>query len=106
MEAEEKAKGKSRMEERRRGQRRLRRKRTCSEVNGEQQKNETGTCCQELDFNDPHGFLSMQDILGCCDPREVQVTAALKLKGSKTQHTSKATAKPCKELQECMRPCK
>lgn len=34
VEAEEKVKGKSRMEERKRWQRRLRRKRACSEVNG------------------------------------------------------------------------
>lgn len=39
VEAEEKVKGKSRMEERRRGQRRLKRKRAHSAVNGEQQGN-------------------------------------------------------------------
>lgn len=39
VEAEEKVKGKSRMEERRRGQRRLKRRRAHSAVNGEQQGN-------------------------------------------------------------------
>lgn len=39
VEAEEKVKGKSRMEERRRRQRRLKRKRAHSAVNGEQQRN-------------------------------------------------------------------
>lgn len=81
VEAEEKVKGKSRMEERRRWQRRLRRKRACSEVNGKQQRIETGKCCQELDFNGSCGFLPILDILGFCNPREVQVTATPKLQG-------------------------
>lgn len=80
-EVEEMVKGKHRTEEGRRWQRRLRRKRAHNEVNGEQQRIETGKCCQELDINNPCGFLPIQDVLGFCDPREVQVAAAPKLKG-------------------------
>lgn len=84
------------MEERRRGQKRLRRKRAHSEVDGEQERNETGMCCQELDFSGPCGFLPVQNSLGLCDPREVQVTATPKLSVQKLNIQIKQQPSPAR----------